>query len=141
MAAQTSFNTEQFGWSDITLQIGNRIVTGIQALRYKESQDKGYVYGMGNKPLSIQRGNVTYEGSIKILQSELNTLIAGAPNKKLNDYRNLTITVGYENAIGGQTVDNLVGVEFTDVEKSMDQGKQFMEVELAIMFLDVQHAV
>ncbi len=139
MPSATSFNSEQYGWSDITVQAGNRILTGIQSVRYKESQEKGYVYGKGNTPLSIQRGNKTYEGSIKILQSELDKLIADAPNKSILDIRNLTISVGYENALGGASVDNLIGVEFTDAEKAMEQNKQFMEVELAIMFLSIQH--
>jgi hypothetical protein len=139
MPAQTSFNSEQYGWSDVTVQVGNRILTGIQSVRYKESQEKGFVYGKGNTPLSIQRGNKTYEGSIKILQSELDKLIAEAPNKSLLDIRNMTISVGYQNADGGASVDNLIGVEFTDSEKSMEQNKQFMEVELTIMFLNVQH--
>lgn len=139
MPAQTSFNSEQYGWSDITIQVGNRILTGVQAVSYDESQEKEFVYGKGDKPLSIQRGNKSYEGLIKILQSELDKMIADAPNKSLLDIRNMTITVGYEKDQGAVTVDNLIGVEFTKTSKAMEQNKKHMEVELPIMFLDVQH--
>ena len=125
----------------MTVQIGSRVLTGVQSIRYKRSQEKGFVYGKGDKPLSIQRGNYAFEGSIKVLQSELETLIAGAPNKDLMALRGLTISIGYENEAGDSVVDNIVGAEFNDVEKMMDQGKQFMEVELAILFLDVQYDV
>ena len=141
MASASSFNSDQYAWSNVTIQIGSRVLTDVQSIRYKESQEKGFVYGKGNKPLSIQRGNYTYDGSIKVLQNELETLINAAPNKKLNDYRGLIVSVGYEREDGTSVIDNLVGVEFMEVEKAMDQGKQFMEIELPIMFLDVKYNV
>lgn len=135
----TQFNSEQYDWSNVTVQLGDRILTGIQSVRYKESQEKGLVYGKGNKPLSIQRGNFTYEGSLKLLQNEVETLIAAAPEQKLANYRGLTVSIAYETDGGESVTDNLVGVEFLDVEKALDQGAQFMEVELPILFLDIQN--
>ena len=137
--AQTSFNSEQFSWAETTVQIGGRVLTGVQGVSYKVGQQKDYLYGKGDKPLGIQRGNYTYEGSTKILQSELTILQDGAPEKDLMQYRGLTITVGYETKDGQElTLDNLVGVEFVDVEKAMEQGKGNMEVQLPIMFLSIQ---
>ena len=135
------FSSEQYAWSDVTIQVGDRVLTGVQSVGYKRSQEKGFVYGKGDKPLSIQRGNYSFEGSIKVLQDELETLINTAPGKDLMRLRNLTISVGYEKDGGTSVVDNLVGVEFTEVEKSIEQGKQFMEVELPILFLDVKYDV
>ena len=71
MASALAFNSEEFAWSDVTVQVGSRVLTGIQAVSYKVSQEKGFVYGKGNKPLAIQKGNFAYEGTIKVLQSEL----------------------------------------------------------------------
>lgn len=141
MAKATSFNSEQYAWADVTIQIGSRVLTGVQGISYKTTQEKGFVYGKGNKPQSIQRGNYSFEGSIKITQNELETLISGAPNKDINAYRALTVSVGYEREDGESVIDNLVGVEFMDVEKAMDQGKQFMEINMPILFLDVQYDV
>lgn len=141
MAKATSFNSEQYAWADVTIQVGSRVLAGVQSIRYKSAQEKGFVYGKGNKPLSIQRGNYSFEGSIKILQNELETLISGAPNKDIAAYRALTVSIGYEREDGESVIDNLVGVEFLDAEKAMDQGKQFMEIELPILFLDVQYDV
>lgn len=142
MASAASFNSEQFGWADVTIQIGSRILTGVQAIRYKRSQEKGFVYGKGNKPQAIQKGNYAFEGMVKVLQSELEILIANAPGKDLVAYRNMIVSVQYESEDGLTTViDNLVGVEFSEVEKALEQGKQYMEVELPIMFLDVKYNV
>ncbi|GAB3734941.1 hypothetical protein [Spirosoma lituiforme] len=141
MATSSSFNSEQYAWADVTIQIGSRVLTGVQGISYKRTQEKGFVYGKGDKPMSIQRGNYAFEGSVKLLQDEVETLIQGAPNKDLLRLRNLTISIGYEREDGTSVIDNIVGAEFSEVEKALEQGKQFMEIELPIMFLDVKYDV
>lgn len=135
------FNSAQYSWSDVTIQLGDRVLTGIQSVRYAEKQEKGFVYGKGNMPLSVQRGNYSYEGSVKLLQNEVETLIAGAPEKKLARLRDLTVTIAFEREDGESVTDNLVGVEFMDIEKALEQGKLFMEVDLPIIFLGIKNAV
>ena len=133
------FNTEQFEWSDVTIQLGDRVLTAVQGVSYDTSQDKELIYGKGNQPLAIQRGNKTYKGEITVLQSELHLLINSAPNKDLTDYRNLTITVSYSRDDVVVT-DGLVGVEFTEMSKSLKQNDKFMTVTLPIIFTRLQLA-
>ena len=58
------FNSREYEWADITVVLGGRDITGLRSIRYKESQEKEAVYGKGNRPQAIQKGNKSYEGSI-----------------------------------------------------------------------------
>ena len=65
------FNTREYEWSDVTVVLGGRDVTGLRGIAYSEAQEKEALYAKGNKPHGIQRGNKSYTGSVRILQSEL----------------------------------------------------------------------
>ncbi|MCD8177310.1 MAG: hypothetical protein LUE98_07760 [Tannerellaceae bacterium] len=128
------FNSRQYEWSDITVYMGNRDVTGIRSVKYTEKQEKEAVYGKGNMPLSIQKGNKSYEGEIGLLQSELEAL--SALGRSVMDLE-LRIVVAYGNPANGDVpvTDELIGVQFTEENKEMKQGDKFMEVTLPFVFL------
>lgn len=134
------FNSKEYEWAQLTAIMGGRDVTGIRGVEYKESKDKEYVYGKGNKPRGIQHGNFSYDGKIKLLQSELIALetAANIAGTDLLDIR-LNIVVSYGNPSKGDIIhmDILQGVEFTEKPKNLNQGDKFMEVELPFMMLDV----
>ena len=62
----TIINGRQYEWADISIILGGRMVIGARGISYKESQEKELLYGKGNKPLSIQKGNIKYEGSLTL---------------------------------------------------------------------------
>lgn len=130
------FDSRQYEFADTTLFLGNRDVTGLRAINYTEKQEKEALYGKGNKPLSIQKGNKSYEGSIGILQSELEALEVAGGGSILD--LELTAVVNYGNPSKGDVIktDELIGVQFTEAPKGMKQGDKFMEIELPIVFLD-----
>lgn len=130
------FNSRQYEFADMTLFLGNRDVTGFRSVKYTEKQEKEAVYGKGGKPLSIQKGNKSYEGSIGLLQSELEALEAAAGGSILD--LELTAVITYGNPARGDMVkiDELVGVQFTEATRELKQGDKFMEIELPIVFLD-----
>lgn len=130
------FNSRQYEFADMTLFLGNRDVTGFRSVKYTEKQEKEAVYGKGSKPLSIQKGNKSYEGSIGVLQSELEALEAAAGGSILD--LELTAVITYGNPARGDMVkiDELVGVQFTEATRELKQGDKFMEIELPIVFLD-----
>lgn len=134
------FNSKEYEWAQLTAIMGGRDVTGIRGVEYKESKDKEYVYGKGNKPRGIQHGNFSYDGKIKLLQSELIALetAANIAGTDLLDIR-LNIVVSYGNPSKGDIIhmDILQGVEFTEKPKNLNQGDKFMEVELPFMMLGV----
>ena len=131
------FNSKEYEWADVTVVMAGRDVTGIRGVSYTASQEKEALYAKGNKPHGIQRGNKSYEGSIRILQSELDALNAAAGGDVLDVSFN--IVVAYGNPSKGDVVrtDLLSGVEITSVPKGLNQNDRFMEIELPLVMLDV----
>ena len=131
------FDSKEYEWADVTVVMAGRDVTGIRGVSYTASQEKEALYAKGNKPHGIQRGNKSYEGSIRILQSELEALTAAAGGDVLDVTFN--IIVAYGNPSKGDVIrtDLLSGVEITSVPKSLNQNDKFMEIELPLIILDV----
>lgn len=130
------FNSRQYEFADLTLFLGNRDVTGFRSIKYTEKQEKEPLHGKGNKPLSIQKGNKIYEGSIGLLQSELEALEVAGGGSILD--LELTAVVNYGNPTKGDMIktDQLIGVQFTEATRELKQGDKFMEIELPVVFLD-----
>lgn len=131
-----NFNSREYEYADITVLVGGKDLLGLRGVKYSVKQEKELIYGKGNLPHSIQKGNKSYEGEITVLQSELETLIANSPNRDLMDLQFDTV-VCYGNPSNGDTMltDKLVGCQITEYDKEMKQGDKFMEVTLPIIFL------
>ena len=134
------FNSREYEWSSLKLFMLGRFVSGLRNVSYASKQEKEYVYGTGNEPRAIQRGNRSYEGEIMLLQSELEALIAAAPGKDALDLQ-FDIVVSYTPRIGDLQVitDTLKVCEFTEVPKGMEQNDKAMEITLPIIFLRLNH--
>lgn len=132
------FNSREYEWADVSVVAAGRMITGIRGVSYTSSQEKEALYGKGNKPHSIQRGNKTFAGSIRLLQSELEALELAAGGDALNISFN--IVVAYGNPLKGDviTTDLLVGCEITEIPKGLNQNDKFMEIELPLVMLDVK---
>lgn len=132
------FNSREYEWADVSVVAAGRMITGIRGVTYTSSQEKEALYGKGNKPHSIQRGNKTFAGSIRLLQSELEALELAAGGDALNISFN--IVVAYGNPLKGDviTTDLLVGCEITEIPKGLNQNDKFMEIELPLVMLDVK---
>ena len=134
-----SFSSRQYEWADVSVVIGGKPITGISGVSYKASQEKSLIYGKGNQPIAVQKGNISYEGSIKLHQSELETLAnAGGANGLLG--LEVDIVVAYGNPSNGDLIrtDILKGVQFTEEPREMNQGDTHMECDLPIVFLRLQ---
>lgn len=132
------FNSREYEWSDVSVVAAGRMITGIRGVSYTSSQEKEALYGKSNKPHSIQRGNKTFAGSIRLLQSELEALELAAGGDALDISFN--IVVAYGNPTKGDviTTDLLVGCEITEIPKGLNQNDKFMEIELPLVMLDVK---
>lgn len=130
------FNSRQYEWADITVFAGNRDITGIRSVKYSAKQEKEPLHAKGNRPISIQKGNKTYEGEMGLLQSELEALEVAAGGSILD--LELTIVVNYGNPAKGDMIktDELIGVQFTEDPRELKQGDKFMDVTLPFIFLD-----
>ena len=130
-------DTREYEWADVSVVLAGRDVTGIRGVSYNSDQEKEALYAKGNKPHGIQRGNKSYTGSIRLLQSEYEALNAAAGGDALDVSFN--IIVSYGNPSKGDIIktDLLVGAEITSKSKSLNQNDKFMEIELPLVMLDV----
>nr|DAW62131.1 MAG TPA: putative XkdM-like protein [Caudoviricetes sp.] len=131
------FDTREYEWSDITLIVAGRDVKGFRGVKYTEKQEKEVLHAKGNKPHSIQRGNISYEGELTVTQSEYELLRMAMGGSILNG-RVLQITVAYGNPSKGDLMitDTLLHVEFTEDSTEWKQGDKFQEKSLPIIFMD-----
>lgn len=133
------YSSQNYSWNDISLAFGGRIVEGVDEIEYTAKQEKTVLRGRGNVGHKIVRGNKDYEGKIVLWQSEVEAMIADAPN---NDILALSFDIiwSFTPNDGGATVtDVLVSCEVKEYKKGMKQGDQNMLVELPIIFLDIKH--
>lgn len=133
------FDSRQYEYADITVSLGGRVITGLRGIKYSSKQEKEIVYGKGNQGLHIQRGNISNEGEITLLQSELETLRLAGGGSILG--LRLDAVVAYGNPTQGDVliVDKIRGIEFTEDGKEMKQGDKFMEVTLPFICLRIEN--
>ncbi|MDR0603581.1 MAG: hypothetical protein LBG80_04670 [Bacteroidales bacterium] len=132
-------NGRQYEFSDVTLVMGGRDVSGLRGIKYGSKQEKEVIYGKGNKGMSIQKGNISHEGEITVTQSELETLKLLGGGSVLN--LNLNAVVCYGNPSKGDVLitDKINDIQFTEEEKELKQGDKFMEITLPFICLDIEY--
>ena len=129
-------NTREYEWSDVTVVLAGRLVTGLRGVKYSAKQEKELLHAKGNKPHSIQRGNKTYDGEITLLQSEYEALKKASGGDILDASIDIVAAYGNPNAGDVITTDMLVGVEFTEDNTEWKQGDKFQEKTLPFIYLD-----
>lgn len=141
-----AFSSRECEFADIKVSLLGKELSGLRGLMYEQEQEKELVYGQGNQPRSIQRGNVKNSGTLFLLKNDQDELNAAAraagyanilkvPGKLLN------ITCVYQKDDGDPIkVDNLLCVEFTKISDGQKQGDKFKEVEMPFLFLALKQA-
>lgn len=129
-------NTREYEWSDVSVVLAGRLITGLRGVKYSAKQEKELLHAKGNKPHSIQRGNKTYDGEITMLQSEYEALKQASGGDILD--ASVDIVAAYGNPTAGDviTTDVLIGVEFTEDNTEWKQGDKFQEKTLPFIFID-----
>ena len=127
------FNSRQYEWADITVIMAGRDVTGIRGVSYSAKVEREPLHAKGRFPMSIQSGNVTYEGNVTVIQSELEGLQKAGKGTIFN--LSVDIIVSYGNPLNGDpiTTDVIKGVRFTEEKKESKQGDKFMEIEIPFL--------
>ncbi len=131
-------NTREYEWSDVTVVLAGRIVTGLRGVKYSAKQEKELLHAKGNKPHSIQRGNKTYDGEITLLQSEYEALKKASGGDILDASMDIVAAYGNPSAGDVVTTDMLIGVEFTEDNTEWKQGDKFQEKTLPFIFIDLK---
>ncbi len=136
------FNSEEYSWKDISIIWLGRIVIRILEIKYKAKQELKPIYGRGSKPLALQSGNESYEGEIKLGQSEIEAAILKAqeidPNYNVLHLPSTNITICYEKN-GIVITDVCKGIKFKELEKALKQGDLDMEITLPWEGLDIEY--
>lgn len=132
------FNSREYEWADLTFLLGGKDLTGFRGIKYTTKQEKELVYGKGNMPIAIQKGNKSIEGEITILQSELETMRLQSGTDSILDLQ-LDGVVCYGNPANGDVLvtDVVQGIQFTEEPKELKQGDKFMEITLPFIALRV----
>lgn len=130
------FDSREYEWADLTILIGTRIIVGARGVKYANKQDKELIYGKGNEPYAVQKGNKSHDGELTLAMSELLALQEESPTKSILDLQ-VNITVCYGNPSQGDVMhtDKLMGVQFTEEPQGMNQGEKFSEHTLPFIFL------
>lgn len=88
-------NGEEYSWGHIKTCINGVPVTGIVAISYGDKQDIQNNYGAGRYPVSQSKGRITPSAKITLYMSEVVSLVANAPNHRLQDIAPFNIEVAY----------------------------------------------
>ncbi len=134
-------NGRQYEFADLTLYLGGRDVTGFRGIRYAEKQEKEVMYGKGNKPRSIQKGNIGFEGEITVSQDEYETLVALGRGRVTSLHLNAVLAYGNPNSSDAMITDRISGLEFTEGAKELKQGDKFMDIKLPFIALDIEQQI
>lgn len=129
------FNSREYEFADITCIVGGKDITGFEGLEYKSDQEKEFLYGKGNEPIAIQKGNKSHSGTLTVTGSEYETLRINGGGSILD--MQIDIVVCYGNPAAGDVMitDLLQGVQFTSEPKSYKQGDKSAEFALPFLFL------
>lgn len=133
-------NTREYEWSDVSVTVAGRPVTGLRGVKYGVKQEKELIYAKGNKPHAIQRGNIDYSGEITLLQSEYEALKTAANGEVTNITFDIVVSVGNPSRGDVITTEILIGCEFTEDNTEWKQGDKFQEKVLPFIFIDKKKA-
>lgn len=124
------FDSREYEWADVTITIGGTILTKVQGVSYTASQEKELLYGKGNEPMSIQKGNKSYNGTLTLLQSAIDSLSAAGGDGGMLDL-SVDITVSYGNPSKGDVIrtDMLMGCQFTSEPRDIKSGDKNMDAQ------------
>lgn len=131
-------NGREYEWADVTVVGAGRDIIGILGIEYTEKQEKEAVYGKGNRPTGIQKGNKSSEGTLKVRQSELEGLEDLSPSHSILDLQ-INLAVSYGNPSQGvpMRTDILNNVQFTEQKKSINQGDKKQEIDLPFICTNI----
>jgi len=141
MPGLSFFSSKECEWADMQVLFSGAPLVKIRGLQYKMMQDKAPLHAQGNKPYSIQKGNKSFEGEIKVLKGALDDMnraaIAAGGDGALDMEFDLVVT--YLPKGGRQIqIDTLQNVQIKEFQKGWDQGAKEMECTLPILFLDLK---
>lgn len=135
------FDTKECEWSDFTVYINGVKITKLTGLKYKKTVEKELLYAAGSDPLSIQRGNKGYTGTLTVLRGaveDMNRATISAGGEDLTDAEfSIVGTYKAKGARGLSTV-TIATAEFSEFEDGLMQNDKKGEIALPFVFLELK---
>jgi len=117
---------------------GVRLMVGITEVEYEIEREQGILRGRGDEGYDILFGNKSVKGKLKIWQTELEQIIAQAPNGDPTKVKFDIIWTFLPNTDGALLItDTIKTACFSGYKKSAKQGDLNMEIELPFIALKV----
>jgi hypothetical protein len=139
-----SFKTQDCAWSNISLTLLGRKLTGLRGFEVEKDVEKEYIYASGSEPVDIQVGNKKYPGSFKLLKFEVDLLNDAALQAGFADITEvphtlITATIEFKKElIGTIRTISILGIAFTNLKFAMEQNAKMHEVTLTFMAMRLQ---
>lgn len=127
----------QYEYNDLSVFIGGREITGLRGIEFKRSQEIEALFAKGNEAHSLQAGNITVEGSLKLTQAEYETLAAANNGSVLGMAFNIIWNFGNPSNGDVMITKEIQGVRITEEGITANQGDKFFEVALPFMALKI----
>ncbi len=129
-----------YSWSEYRVYMGGRFVTGVRGFKYKTSREIEAIYAEGDEAVDVGYGNKTYTSEIKLLQNELEAIIAAAPGRDPHRVK-FTMVHSYtpKNGPGRIITDVCEDCHFMEIEKAMEQGAKFMEITIPVFTKKIKY--
>ncbi len=133
-----TFNSKEYSYCDMSVTVLGRPITGLHGMEYTAKKAKEALYGAGVNPKSIQHGRREYEGTLTVLQSELEALNRAAKEAGYTDCLDLEfdIIVTYVSK-GVLTTDIVRCASITEFPKGMKEGDLNSEHALPFIALGI----
>lgn len=138
-----SLSTKECAWSQVKVKVLGRTLVGVRGFEYKKSVTREALYAAGRKPIDIQEGNETFDGNLRLLKYEVDMLNDAALAAGYGDmlgipHELVTISVSYKKRPADpMRTATVIGVAFTEMPHSMDQGAAMTEVTVPFVAMDV----
>lgn len=143
-----STKTAQFAWKNIKLLVDGRLITELTDIEYAPEKNLEDIYGAGDEPQFIGEGNKSYSGSLEMLQSGYEALVAEAKIRGGVDVTDMEVTavIAYvpkepQQATLKTIVDRVVGIKFSKGGKKFGQGNTHIKVQLPFKALRVENQI
>jgi len=139
-----NITTSECAWANFEVKILNRIIKGLRGFESKKTVEAEHLYGAGSEPLDITKGNIKYEGNIKILGFESDAMNKAAQDAGYDDitevpHELIVITISFKRRITDKIKTYVsTGVQFTEDGFSMEQGAKNREVTLPYIAMSRQ---
>ncbi|MFC5408011.1 hypothetical protein ACFPMF_01730 [Larkinella bovis] len=135
--AQFAMDTRLYSWSQTEIRIGGLLAIGIIGAQWDAKQEKEFIYGKGNEPLAIKSGNKSYEGTLTLLQNDLERIFDANPLAEgdINRISPFEVQITFRNEYDQMVNYTLFGCQFNSSPMNAQQNMKRMEIALPIMYL------